>query len=467
MPRDDTDRMRDGDLPADPFEDTEPMPPPADARDAMRAEIARHLAGAEEVRRRAEAAGIDLDDNANAPRQEAIADLVGEALETMRDRSTGEERPIPLPWPKVADVLGGGLWPGLHVLVGNTGSGKSQWALQAAIHAAKEGTPVLYIGLELGTVDLVARCLAMLAPLAGGDRAPKWSKLFLGQDPELLKRMGQGPAELLRTLPIAFEIAGPFGWPADRLSAAVEDLRERWPDLASSPPLVVLDYLQVVADVKGERLDLRERIGRAAYQGRAVARDHGAAVLLVSSTARDNYKILDGDGTPWTRAPSTLVGMGKESGEIEFSADSVLALLAEPWRDRDNDGQPRPPHDGTHVHLAAAKVRAGGTRWIDLRFDGGSFWEPREDRHAGRPVGWVPVRTEERKPREVALTVADDGRLALLVKEGKKEPEGRPLEDLDKWQRLDLRPCLVGNPAGELEGVGDGANVGDLPEFGG
>ena len=61
MPRDDTDRMRDGDLGTDPFEDTEPMPPPAAARDAMRAEIARHMADAEEVRRRAEAAGIDLD----------------------------------------------------------------------------------------------------------------------------------------------------------------------------------------------------------------------------------------------------------------------------------------------------------------------------------------------------------------------------------------------------------------------
>ena len=41
MPRDDTDRMRDGDLPADPFEDTEPMPPPADAVADLRAEVDR------------------------------------------------------------------------------------------------------------------------------------------------------------------------------------------------------------------------------------------------------------------------------------------------------------------------------------------------------------------------------------------------------------------------------------------
>jgi replicative DNA helicase len=382
------------------------------------------------------------------PVQVGIGDLVDAALDTMRARASGDELPIPLPWPAVAEVLGGGLWPGLHVLVGNTGSGKSQWGLQAAVHAAQQGTPVLYIGLELGNVDLVARCLALLAKPPGG-KVPVWSKAYLGQDAELVDRMAGKPAEVLRTLPIAFEIAGSFGWPPDRLAAAVEDLRKRYP--SASPPLVVLDYLQVVGQREGERMDLRERIGRASYQGRAVARDCGAAVLLVSSTARDNYTTLDGDKAPWNKHPSAMVGLGKESGEIEFSADSLLALVAEPWRDVDSDGQRRPPHDGTHIHLAVAKVRAGSGRWIDLRFDGGSFWEPPEGRHDARPVGWVPVRTEERKPREVALTVAADGRLALLVQGKKGEPKVRPLTDLDTWRDLDLLPCLVGNTASKAD----------------
>lgn len=45
--------------------------------------------------------------------------------------------------------------------------------------------------------------------------------------------------------------------------------------------------------------------------------------------------------------------MGKESGEIEFAADSVLVLLREPWKDG------RPPKEGTHVWLAVAKQRVG------------------------------------------------------------------------------------------------------------
>jgi hypothetical protein len=146
------------------------------------------------------------------------------------------------------------------------------------------------------------------------------------------------------------------------------------------------------------------------------------------------------------------VGLGKESGEIEFAADSVMALVAEPWRDQDSAGQACAPKDGTHVHLAVAKVRAGSSRWVEMRFDGGSFWEPDIVGHDARPVGWVPVRSKQHKHREVALTMEAGGRLAMLVKETKKgEPEVRPLTELDDWHDLDLRPCLVGNPATKIE----------------
>lgn len=62
--------------------------------------------------------------------------------------------------------------------------------------------------------------------------------------------------------------------------------------------------------------------------------------------------------------------MGKESGEIEFAADSVLVLVREPWRDG------RPPKEGTHVWLAVAKQRVGPPTWVELRFNGHYFFKP-------------------------------------------------------------------------------------------
>jgi replicative DNA helicase len=118
---------------------------------------------------------------------------------------------------------------------------------------------------------------------------------------------------------------------------------------------------------------MRERIGRAAYAGRAVARDLGAAVLLLSSVSRDNAKKAKTDGedgiNPETTDAAELVGMGKESGDIEYAADSVLSLVSGVFDARNKV---------TPMHLAVAKVRAGRTGWCRLDFDGASFTEVRQ-----------------------------------------------------------------------------------------
>src|SRR5687768_6402371 len=75
-----------------------------------------------------------------------IGAILDEALDRMERRAVGDERPIPLPWSNVAAALGGGLWGAtLVTLSGDTGSGKTQFALQLAVHAAEHAVPVCYI----------------------------------------------------------------------------------------------------------------------------------------------------------------------------------------------------------------------------------------------------------------------------------------------------------------------------------
>lgn len=319
----------------------------------------------------------------------------GQYAEAMRGSTAHapHERLLPLPWRSVTDALGGGLWSGLHVVVGSTGAGKSQLTLQLALHAAQQGIPVLYCGLELGRVDLVARLLGLL------DQR-KWSALWLGQaraneNPvQELDRLQAVYGPTLAALPFHMAFAKPYGWSYTLLHPYAEALRQRYRDRLvdtdgkpSVPFLVVLDFLQLVSgpDVPPAQ-DLRERIQKAAYAGRAIARDMDAAVVFVSGTARENYRELDGRPAKGEKEgsgqklgegnPSRFVGLGKESGEIEFAADSVLALCREPWKDKE-------PDDGTHVWLAIAKARARGESaaaqkgWVELRFNGGWFTEPK------------------------------------------------------------------------------------------
>jgi replicative DNA helicase len=312
-----------------------------------------------------------------------LADFMRESFALMQARAGGRAKPVPLPWPGVAERLGGGLWPGLHVLTGATGRGKTQFALQAAWKASDAGVPVLYVGLELDRAGLVARLLALAEGEATG-RTPRWSDLYLGKTtPGELERLVAKHGKTLEERPFRAEFGPPHGWDFRRLYERARALREEYSEPAPGelPLLVVLDFLQVVGNPEGERLELRERISRAAYAGRAVARDFGAAVLMLSSVSREGAKkARTGDGEdavdPTKTDASELVGLGKESGDIEFAADSVLALVSGAFDARAGV---------TPMHLAVAKVRAGRPGWCRLDFDGACFVEVRE--HGGKARG--------------------------------------------------------------------------------
>jgi replicative DNA helicase len=104
------------------------------------------------------------------------------------------------------------------------------------------------------------------------------------------------------------------------------------------------------------------------YVARTIARDLGAAVLVLSSTARANYAELVNDPT---KDPGDLVGLGKESGEIEYAADGVVVLA-------------RGDKPGARV-LVVSKNRHGPLGRVALRWSGTAFAEGDE------PVGAVEL----------------------------------------------------------------------------
>lgn len=363
---DDGDRKKAGTFPHDPTEGTVPFEQWESGAGPSSTRTAANSSGGTVG---VSPAGIDLD-------ALHVGRALNEAQDRMMRRARDEERAIPVPWEGLAEALGGGLWTEqVSVLVSNTATGKTQCALQMADHAASLGFPTLYIGLELGPLDTSARLLGLRARV-------KWSRLYLGHlPPAELDSLIKTHSPHLADCPLYLSFASPHGWSYENLRPLVEALRARFPEKldadgrtvrGSRPLLVVLDFLQLVAGPEKE--ELRERIANASYAARAVSLDFDAAVLLVSSTARENYTKLAGDGDKQIGAgnPARFIGLGKESGEIEFAASNLLVLQREPW-----PGD-TPPANGTMTHLGVAKVRArteNAPSWVRLVFDGSRFDE--------------------------------------------------------------------------------------------
>lgn len=168
------------------------------------------------------------------------------------------------------------------------------------------------------------------------------------------------------------------------LDPSVKSVRALYPQY-QGPVLVVLDFLQLVAsDPDHGREDLRERVSRAAYQARAIAREQDAIVIVLSSTARDNYEKTrvepvktksaypeSASGLELKRPHlSDLVGLGKESGDVEYAADSVLVFCPEHYP---NEPPDRSVRSARRIHLAIAKLRAGAPSWVTFTFNGTRF----------------------------------------------------------------------------------------------
>ena len=298
-------------------------------------------------------------------------------------RVDGLDAPVATPWPSVNRRMGGGLWPGMHVVVGGTGTGKSQWALQVCMRAAQAGTPVLVLSLELDALGVFARAVSFIADDLHLPRT-QWSSIYTGGHDKTPERTETTRAQVrhvldatlpaLKALPFHWVEAPPHGLPHTEIEALTRDLRALHPEHDGKPVVLVVDFLQLVAGTD-PREDTITRVSRASYACRAVARDHNAVVLVLSSVSRGNVALTrveqrDADGTTSTPPAHDLVGMGKESGDVEYSADSVFVLCPEAWA----EGEPPLP-GGRAVHLAVAKVRAGRAGWHELRFDGSRFIE--------------------------------------------------------------------------------------------
>lgn len=96
--------------------------------------------------------------------------MIDEGLETLARRAAREHTPLPL-----LD-LGLDLWPGLHLVVGDVGAGKSQLALNAAVAAARRGVVTAVHAPLASVAETTARLLGVV-------HRTSWTRIFTGEIP--------------------------------------------------------------------------------------------------------------------------------------------------------------------------------------------------------------------------------------------------------------------------------------------
>lgn len=209
-------------------------------------------------------------------------------------------------------ALNGGLQAKrLVVLLGAPGSGKTSLANQIAEKVAQE-RPVLYVTSEDSPDVLLAKTLSRIANIPYSAVLHGWDDHRVAIYHAIEQLRERPSARLLRYL----DVTGG--------AISLDELRDRAQahfEEEQGPGLIVIDYLQRMARATRELggiKELREAVTFLTEKLRAMACELNCTVMAVASMNRASGYGKNGD--------TNSLSAAKESGDIEYTADVIMAL---------------------------------------------------------------------------------------------------------------------------------------------
>lgn len=159
------------------------------------------------------------------------------------------------------------------------------------------------------------------------------------------------------------------------------------------PPLVIIDYIQALAEDVAATMknpDPRQVNALVSRELVKIARDTGAPMLVVSATARMTAAKLVADVRK--TSPRDLVGAAKETSQIEYDGAGLIVLSLSEEEDL----------DGQIATMTVAKSRFGEVCHIDARYD-------------GRRGGWIEIGRVQKVPKtSTSSSTNSDSNLAVI-----------------------------------------------------
>lgn len=202
------------------------------------------------------------------------------------------------------------LYPGLAALGGASSLGKTTFAVNIIDRLLDNGETVLYFSLEQLPIEIITKSLAR--KLYEADPTTQLTNIDIknGATCETLERIKREYAEKATRYQI---ITGSFRTTAADIVAFVEEYRrEHGGD--SCKPIVIIDYLQLIAPPVGFKGGIREYTDENVKTLKDMQKRNGLFVIMISSFNRSsNYEPVSYEAF-------------KETSMIEFTCDYVWGL---------------------------------------------------------------------------------------------------------------------------------------------
>ena len=217
-------------------------------------------------------------------------------------------------------ALDGGLYEGLYIVGAISSLGKTTLVTQIGDQIASGGQDVLVFSLEMARAELMAKSISRHTLTLA--LARKWgtacAKTARGvTDGRRYAQYGEREREVIRDAVTRYgEYAGHLFIAEGVGDIGVTAIRERIAhhiDMTGKTPLVIVDYLQIVAPYN-ERATDKQNMDKAVLELKRISRDFKLPVIAVSSLNRMSY------------GQRISMEAFKESGAIEYSSDVLIGL---------------------------------------------------------------------------------------------------------------------------------------------
>jgi replicative DNA helicase len=258
-------------------------------------------------------------------------------------------------FPSLDDALEGGLYEGLYIVGAISSLGKTTLIAQIADQIAITGQDVLIFSLEMARTELMAKSISrttlQLVLNNGGDvRNAKTTRGITAG--KLNERYSKEEKELIEGAFITYSgyadhlyiIEGMGDVGADDVRKAVE----RHKSITGNTPVVIIDYLQILAPYN-ERASDKQNTDKAVLELKRISRDYKTPVIAISSFNRANY------------SQAVTMEAFKESGAIEYSSDVLIGLQLEGAGEDNFNATEEKQRDPRRVELVVLKNRNGST----------------------------------------------------------------------------------------------------------